>query len=116
MGGNPDNSPIPAPTNFLREMHKRLESLDCSTVNIEEPEPLKLKLYPNPAQNQLRWNSGNPLSQIRITHFSGLEYFFSSEELEEGILNISKLPVGVYRFQAISTEGQVMSTSFVKVR
>lgn len=114
MGGNPDNSTILAPTNFLREMHQRLESLDCSTVNIEEPESVHLQLYPNPAQNRLRWHSKAPLKQIKIIHISGLEHPLSPDEWEEKSLDISRLPNGLYQFQAISNEGQLMSASFVK--
>ncbi|NBB89134.1 MAG: serine hydrolase [Bacteroidetes bacterium] len=116
MGLEPNDSSGLAPTEFLREMHERMESLSCSTVGVSNPEASIFEVYPNPALDELRWRSKTPLRRIQIFHASGATYSYSASELESTSLNIRNLPAGLYHFRALTLEGQILSTSFVKGR
>jgi len=115
MGQDPGQSGPLVPTSFLNDLHERINRLSCGTVAVEEPETLDFRLFPNPTQNRLQWHFKTGFQEIQLIHISGISYYYSSLEFANHHLSIRHLPHGLYQFQAITTEGGKVSTSFIKI-
>ncbi len=115
MGQDPGQTGPLVPTSFLNDMHERIDRLSCETVAVEDPATLDLRLFPNPAQNRLQWRFKTAFQKIQLIHSSGISFSYSSLEFPDQHLSIRRLPYGLYQFQAITTDGKKVSSSFIKI-
>ncbi len=80
-------------------------------LGIEDNSFTAIKIFPNPASNQLNINASQPLERIEMYSVSGK--FIMSETDFSNPIDISKLPSGLY-FIKISSKNGILTKKFIK--
>ena len=84
-------------------------------TNVEEPtEASLIKVYPNPATNNVHIQAQKSIEQISMFNNLGMQVFQQSSILDsEFDLEIHSIPGGVYRIQVVLNDDQVVHRSVV---
>jgi uncharacterized repeat protein (TIGR02543 family) len=87
-----------------------------STVGITETESAAVKIYPNPAKDELQIESGDlRIIKVEIVDLSGRTLLLPSfGGAGGGLINVSPLPQGIY-FVKIETDKGTVTRKFVKL-
>ena len=81
----------------------------CLTTSIEEKKETSLKIYPNPARNQINVEIANSIGQvIKIYTVSGQLVLQKTIESSSIIIDISELSVGFYHIQIGTTSKKII--------
>ena len=75
--------------------------------------PVDFSIYPNPAQNEIRWNNGNGLGTYNYTIYSSTGALALQGSTETSNVNISNLSQGQYFIDIQSSSNQITRTSFI---
>ena len=116
MGDDPNDEGQPTASDFLRQLHLRLDRLTCETTAVPDFHPENLQIFPNPAQDQLHWRFPTRLQEIQLLHSSGRTYTYSPADFSGQHLPLNHLPAGLYQFRAVTGDGEEVSSRFIKVR
>jgi hypothetical protein len=87
----------------------------CEVIGVEEfTEEQVLEVYPNPAQDFIRFNAVKQIENIRVFDGTG-RLIMQKGRLISNQLNIEQLSVGIYHVEVQFKKG-IQAVSFVKVR
>ena len=83
-------------------------------VGVDELSRQDVKLFPNPAQDQLQLSYSTPIQQVDIFNAEGELIFSETPDNEEASLQISQFPAGIYIVK-ITAEEQIITRKFIKL-
>ena len=83
-------------------------------VGVDELSRQDVKLFPNPAQDQLQLSYSTPIQQVDIFNAEGELVFSETPDTEEASLQISQFPAGIYIVR-ITSGNQIITRKFVKL-
>jgi hypothetical protein len=83
-------------------------------VGVESHARQDVKLFPNPAQDQLQLSYFTPIQQVDIFNAEGELVFSETPDNEEASLQISQFPAGIYIVK-ITAEEQIITRKFIKL-
>ncbi len=83
-------------------------------VGVDELSRQDVKLFPNPAQDQLQLSYSTPIQQVDIFNAEGELIFSETPDNEEASLQISQFPAGIYIVR-ITSGDQIITRKFVKL-
>ncbi len=83
-------------------------------VGVESHARQDVKLFPNPAQDQLQLSYFTPIQQVDIFNAEGELVFSETPDNEEASLQISQFPAGIYIVR-ITSGDQIITRKFVKL-
>lgn len=85
-----------------------------NSLSTSETQNMKsIKMYPNPAQDEINLESNTKIDYVTISDFSGRELLKKDIGKVKSTLNISQLPTGNYMV-TIYSGGEVKSSKFIK--
>lgn len=76
-------------------------------TNVSKPEPVSMKVYPNPARSVLNIESGNEILEIRMMDMLGQMVLSAPVNDYRTQLNVSEFKTGIYFVQVLTSEGFV---------
>ncbi len=82
-------------------------------TSIDDPEPLRLSLYPNPASTTLSIEANKPMDEIRIVDMTGRVVYEQQAGDDMHTINVSGLLDGIYFINIYTAEG--VSTHSIQV-
>jgi hypothetical protein len=83
-----------------------------SNVSIRENKSNSIKLYPNPAENDLYISGKSTLSKVEVFTILGAQVKEYSNVLQS--INVSELKTGVYMIRLTDTIGKTVTSKFIK--
>lgn len=90
----------------IQEIKANFNSDECdpsAVTSISENELTNTKLYPNPAQNKLNWESSSPVNSIKIFNNQG-QLVFEHPTSGSNSIDVSSLTNGLYLIQFIGDD------------
>ncbi len=95
MGNTPQSTLVPVQLN--NEIWKRINQLPCFGQHTSIPEPVQLRMFPNPATNELHIVSPEKINELSIYDVTGKRVLGPVRFFEEQFsLRISEIPQGWY--------------------
>ena len=82
-------------------------------TDLRETENARLTIYPNPATDFLRISGLTVVTVARITNIQGQEVFSGRFEGDEGMVEVSNLPAGIYMMR-LEMDKKVVVRQFMK--
>jgi len=82
-------------------------------TSIDDPEPLRLSLYPNPASTTLSIQANKPMEEVRIIDMTGRVVYEQHVGDDMHVINVSGLLDGIYFIKIYTEEG--LSTHSIQV-
>lgn len=83
------------------------------TDDVKTIETLSLKVFPNPANNELKLQNNSDIIDVEIINYAG-QIVMSKVKIENNSINISSLPGGVYILKATDRDGNFGTVKFIK--
>ncbi len=97
---NPDSRP-----KYIFEQVSGMDSA-CLSSNVHEAVSANtFAVYPNPSAGLLHFSSGEVIERVEVFNLSGKLLLNENFLLQQGIINISELPSGLYFIKALSKSG-----------
>jgi hypothetical protein len=87
----------------------------CATLGINEStNESKLSYYPNPVTDYLTIEAQKPIENVVVYNLAGQQIKTQKLNQEEGKLNLTSLPAGVYMIQTLFKDGQFKTFKVIK--
>ena len=86
---------------------------NSNILNIKDNEFSNLKIYPNPVKNMLYFEDFQEFNKIYIYNLAG-KVFKRYYNINNGAINVSELPEGLYILTVIYTKGEIKSAKIIK--
>lgn len=85
---------------------------ECNLTNVEFEDLTDLKTFPNPVNNILHLQTNASIKQISIYNSIGKELI--KTQINQNMLDVSNLPVGLYIIKIQTENGAIRSSKFIK--
>ena len=110
--GNAAGEPLAGPSSFDNQLWVKINELICDPTGITEPQKEVIRLFPNPAKNEIRIVTPYRISLLKVINTNGQE-IYQEQNVQSLSLDISGLGEGMYFLEA-HTEGRIIRKPFVK--
>lgn len=85
---------------------------DCQTASFSDLNDFQFSIYPNPANNVIRFQSELPLERVEIFSLTGSKVLSQSNNVEQ--VEVGNLAKGIYMLQASAADGKVATQKLIK--
>jgi hypothetical protein len=83
-----------------------------STASVSYFKDFQFSIYPNPANNVIRFQSKLPLGSVEIFSLTGSKVLSQSNNVEQ--VEVGNLAKGIYMLKATATDGKVATQKLIK--
>ena len=83
-----------------------------STASVYNDNEFEFSIYPNPANNVIRFQSELPMEQVEIFSLTGSKVLSQTNNVEQ--VDIANLAKGIYMLKASAADGKVATQKLIK--